>query len=84
MDQEAWYSVTPEGIARHLARFIRSKCPGSTIVDAFCGVFCPFSFMGVLTCRLEVIPFNLLDYLIKVIPEMNIYTLSLFLKSHCD
>jgi hypothetical protein len=37
MDEEAWYSVTPEGIARHLARFIADKCPGGTIVDAFCG-----------------------------------------------
>lgn len=39
MDEEAWYSVTPEGIARHLARFIASKCPRGTIIDAFCGVY---------------------------------------------
>ena len=45
MDEEAWYSVTPEGIARHLARFIASKCQGDTIVDAFCGVY-------VFCCRL--------------------------------
>jgi len=38
MDKEAWYSVTPEGIARHLARFIHTKCPGTTLIDAFCGV----------------------------------------------
>jgi hypothetical protein len=41
MDREAWYSVTPEGIARHLARFMHEKCPGTTIVDAFCGVSPP-------------------------------------------
>ena len=39
MDEEAWYSVTPEGIARHLARFIANKFPGrGVIIDAFCGV----------------------------------------------
>ena len=38
MDEEAWYSVTPEGIARHLAKFIADKCPGQTIIDAFSGV----------------------------------------------
>jgi len=42
MDEEAWYSVTPEGIARHLARFIADKCPGGTIIDAFCGVLLLF------------------------------------------
>ena len=38
MDKEAWYSVTPEGIARHLAKFISERYTGKTIVDAFCGV----------------------------------------------
>ena len=38
MDKEAWYSVTPEGIARHLARFIADRSRGGTIVDGFCGV----------------------------------------------
>ena len=39
MDREAWYSVTPEGIARHLARFIaEKKSTESVIIDAFCGV----------------------------------------------
>jgi hypothetical protein len=37
MDKESWYSVTPEGIARHLAQTLSSRSPG-TIVDAFCGV----------------------------------------------
>jgi hypothetical protein len=38
MDGEAWYSVTPEGIARHVARFMAEKSPKQTIIDAFCGV----------------------------------------------
>jgi trimethylguanosine synthase len=39
MDKEAWYSVTPEGIARHLAKFMKERYSGKTIIDAFCGVF---------------------------------------------
>jgi hypothetical protein len=66
MDKEAWYSVTPEGIARHLARFIHHRCPGTTIVDAFCGVHLN---KAELTRRWEVIPFNSLDYTIKVPKE---------------
>ncbi|XP_077991079.1 uncharacterized protein LOC144445414 [Glandiceps talaboti] len=34
MDREGWYSVTPEKIARHIAR----RCQCDLIVDAFCGV----------------------------------------------
>lgn len=41
MDKEAWYSVTPEGIARHLARFISERTSHGVLVDAFCGVFRP-------------------------------------------
>lgn len=38
MDKEAWYSVTPERIASHLAGFISDKTPGHVVIDAFCGV----------------------------------------------
>jgi len=39
MDKEAWYSVTPEGIARHLAQFMAERSASrKLIVDAFCGV----------------------------------------------
>lgn len=40
LDDEAWYSVTPENIARHIAeRFHRSLGDGHMIiVDGFCGV----------------------------------------------
>jgi len=34
MDEESWYSVTPEKIARHIAL----KCQCDVVVDAFCGV----------------------------------------------
>jgi trimethylguanosine synthase len=34
MDKEAWYSVTPEKIAQHIAE----RCACDVIVDAFCGV----------------------------------------------
>ncbi|KAH9612670.1 hypothetical protein KSS87_016137 [Heliosperma pusillum] len=34
MDEEGWFSVTPEAIARHQA----SRCGGGTIVDCFAGV----------------------------------------------
>jgi len=34
MDEESWYSVTPEKIARHIAL----KCKCDVVVDAFCGV----------------------------------------------
>jgi len=34
MDREAWYSVTPEAIAKHIA----SRCKSNIVVDAFCGV----------------------------------------------
>jgi trimethylguanosine synthase len=34
MDNEAWYSTTPETIARHIA----DRCRCDVIVDAFCGV----------------------------------------------
>lgn len=43
MDEEAWYSVTPEHIARHVARTMRSRIvadaetSGWAWVDAFCG-----------------------------------------------
>jgi trimethylguanosine synthase len=34
MDEESWYSVTPEHIARHIAE----RCRCDLIVDGFCGV----------------------------------------------
>ena len=33
MDEEGWYSVTPEKIAEHIAK----RCEGKVVVDAFCG-----------------------------------------------
>ena len=34
LDEEGWYSVTPEAIATQIAE----RCRCGTIVDAFCGV----------------------------------------------
>lgn len=34
MDDESWFSVTPEKIAEHHA----NKCKGNLVIDAFCGV----------------------------------------------
>lgn len=34
MDEEGWYSVTPERIAIHIAQ----RCASDVIIDAFCGV----------------------------------------------
>lgn len=66
MDKEAWYSVTPEGIARHIARFISDKSTGRVIVDAFCGVSFLFS-SPTNNFRSEAIPSNLLGILTKVL-----------------
>lgn len=36
---EAWYSVTPEPVARHIAQRIYSKLgPNALLLDALCGV----------------------------------------------
>ncbi|KAJ1655740.1 putative diacylglycerol O-acyltransferase tgs1 [Dispira simplex] len=34
MDEQGWYSVTPEAIAHDIAK----RCKGKTVIDAFCGV----------------------------------------------
>jgi trimethylguanosine synthase len=34
LDEEGWYSITPEAIANHIAE----RCRSDTIIDAFCGV----------------------------------------------
>jgi len=34
IDEEGWYSVTPESIAVHIA----NRCASDVIVDAFCGI----------------------------------------------
>ncbi|CAN8001747.1 unnamed protein product [Ixodes hexagonus] len=33
LDEESWFSVTPEGIAKHIAR----RCQSDVVIDAFCG-----------------------------------------------
>ena len=34
LDNESWFSVTPEAIAQHIAE----RCRCDVIIDAFCGV----------------------------------------------
>lgn len=34
MDEEGWFSVTPEAIARHQA----TRCGGGVVIDCFTGV----------------------------------------------
>eukprot|EP00062_Callorhinchus_milii_P006804 gi/632947716/ref/XP_007889188.1/ PREDICTED: trimethylguanosine synthase [Callorhinchus milii] len=38
LDQEGWFSVTPEKIAEHIAKRVMQHFHGVIIVDAFCGV----------------------------------------------
>ncbi|XP_077546087.1 uncharacterized protein LOC144158808 isoform X3 [Haemaphysalis longicornis] len=33
LDEESWFSVTPEGIAKHIAK----RCKADVVIDAFCG-----------------------------------------------
>lgn len=33
LDEESWFSVTPEGIAKHIAQ----RCKADIVIDAFCG-----------------------------------------------
>jgi hypothetical protein len=77
MDKEAWYSVTPEGIARHLAKFIAHKITGGTIVDAFCGVM---TYTVFANARSEVTASNLLGTSIRV-PSLVLADLFIFTDS---
>ncbi|XP_018079212.1 trimethylguanosine synthase isoform X3 [Xenopus laevis] len=38
LDEEGWFSVTPEKIAEHIASRVRQSCDCGVVVDAFCGV----------------------------------------------
>ncbi|XP_078253525.1 trimethylguanosine synthase isoform X1 [Rhinoraja longicauda] len=38
LDQEGWFSVTPEKIAEHIAKRVTQSFNSDIIVDAFCGV----------------------------------------------
>ncbi|XP_018121941.1 trimethylguanosine synthase 1 L homeolog isoform X1 [Xenopus laevis] len=38
LDEEGWFSVTPEKIAEHIANRVRQSCDCGLVVDAFCGV----------------------------------------------
>lgn len=57
MDEESWYSVTPEKIAKHIAkRFHKSLGSGhKVIVDGFCGVGGNLIQFALLSPRFRVI-----------------------------
>lgn len=42
VDDESWYSITPEPMAKHIANRVHEKCANSdgraNVLDAFCGV----------------------------------------------
>jgi len=38
IDDESWYSVTPEPMAKHIANRVFEKFGPSNVLDAFCGV----------------------------------------------
>ncbi|KAG8442044.1 hypothetical protein GDO86_011003 [Hymenochirus boettgeri] len=38
LDEEGWFSVTPEKIAEHIASRVRQSCDCGVVVDGFCGV----------------------------------------------
>ncbi|KAK9454067.1 RNA cap guanine-N2 methyltransferase-domain-containing protein [Dipodascopsis uninucleata] len=37
LNEQSWYSVTPESVAQNIAEHICNSCQPSVIVDAFCG-----------------------------------------------
>ncbi|KRY88098.1 Trimethylguanosine synthase [Trichinella pseudospiralis] len=55
LDRESWYSVTPEKIAKHIAR----RCKFGTVVDAFCGAgsnAIHFSLAGMKVTAIDIDP----------------------------
>lgn len=64
LDQESWYSVTPENIARHIAERFAKSFTGNghyLVVDGFCGVggnliqfACSSPFVRVIGCDINL------------------------------
>ena len=38
IDDESWYSVTPEPMAKHIAQRVSETFESPNVLDAFCGV----------------------------------------------
>ncbi|KRX75015.1 Trimethylguanosine synthase [Trichinella sp. T6] len=55
LDRESWYSVTPEKIAKHIAK----RCKFTSVVDAFCGAgsnAIHFSLAGLKVTAVDIDP----------------------------
>ncbi|XP_075682348.1 trimethylguanosine synthase isoform X2 [Rhinoderma darwinii] len=62
LDQEGWFSVTPEKIAEHIADRVRQCINGAVVVDAFCGVggnAIQFALAGMHVIAVDIDPVKL-------------------------
>ncbi|XP_069587460.1 trimethylguanosine synthase isoform X2 [Ranitomeya imitator] len=62
LDEEGWFSVTPEKIAEHIAHRVRQCMSGAVVVDAFCGVggnAIQFALAGMHVIAVDIDPVKL-------------------------
>ncbi|XP_056377911.1 trimethylguanosine synthase [Hyla sarda] len=62
LDEEGWFSVTPEKIAEHIAHRVRQYINGAVVVDAFCGVggnAIQFALAGMHVIAVDIDPVKL-------------------------
>ncbi|KAG9478811.1 hypothetical protein GDO78_012461 [Eleutherodactylus coqui] len=62
LDEEGWFSVTPEKIAEHIAYRVRQCISGAVVVDAFCGVggnAIQFALAGMHVIAVDIDPVKL-------------------------
>ncbi|XP_075126618.1 trimethylguanosine synthase [Leptodactylus fuscus] len=62
LDEEGWFSVTPEKIAEHIAHRVRQSINGAIVVDAFCGVggnAIQFALAGMHVIAVDIDPVKL-------------------------
>ncbi|XP_063779808.1 trimethylguanosine synthase isoform X2 [Pseudophryne corroboree] len=62
LDEEGWFSVTPEKIAEHIAGRVRHCIENAVVVDAFCGVggnAIQFALAGMKVIAVDIDPVKL-------------------------
>ncbi|KAM5158394.1 trimethylguanosine synthase isoform 1-T1 [Mantella aurantiaca] len=62
LDEEGWFSVTPEKIAEHIAQRVRQCIKNAVVVDAFCGVggnAIQFALAGMRVIAVDIDPIKL-------------------------
>lgn len=62
LDEEGWFSVTPEKIAEHIAQRVRQCINNAVVVDAFCGVggnAIQFALAGMRVIAVDIDPVKL-------------------------